>query len=327
MNERVLVTGAAGFLGRHLVRELLDRGYTVRALVRSARALEGTFGPNDRLEECVGDITQPEQVAEAVAGCAFVIHAAALASVHPARSDAHWQINLGGTQQVVKAAVQAGVRRLVYVGTANVFGFGPLHHPGDETHPYQGYRYGLDYMDSKRAATDWVLSQAWSGLPVVLVHPTFMLGPSLGARLTSGAMLAELAAGKIPAYPPGGKNYVHVADVAAATVNALKLGRTGESYILGNRNLSYRDAFRLMAAGLGTSPPPLPVPRPLMRFYGWWSERWARLTGQPGRLNPSMARVACDGHYFTCEKAVAELKMPQTSIEKAIEDALTESRP
>lgn len=185
-----------------------------------------------------------------------------------------------------------------------------------------GDRYGLDYMDSKRAATLCVLAEVQAGLPAVLVHPTFMIGPQQGARLTSGALLSAIASGRVPGYPSGGKNYVHVADVATATVNALTMGRLGESYILGHENLTYRDAFRLMADVLGVSPPWIALPGSLVKFYGRLCEWQARFTGQLADLNGPMALIACDGHYFNCQKAISELALPQTPLRRAIEDAI-----
>ncbi|WP_317039522.1 NAD-dependent epimerase/dehydratase family protein [Hymenobacter lapidarius] len=216
MLPRVLVTGANGFLGRHLVAELLRRGHPVRALVRPGR--EAAASPLPLLhtlpiEICEMDLAQTPghaALADAAAGCGAIIHAAALAQVNPARNPAVWAANLGGTELALRLARATGAARLVYVGTANVFGFGSRQQPGDETRPYAGRRYGLDYMDSKRAATDLVLQAvAREQLPAVLVHPTFMLGPG-DAKPTSGALLLELHAGRLPGYPRGGKNYVHV---------------------------------------------------------------------------------------------------------------------
>ncbi|MFD1470214.1 NAD-dependent epimerase/dehydratase family protein [Hymenobacter caeli] len=323
---RVLVTGANGFLGRHLVAELLRRGYPVRALVRPGRPSSPALPPLQALpvEVCEMDLSQPApkaELADAIGGCGAIIHAAAVAQVNPARSRAVRDTNLGGTEQALRLARKAGVERLVYVGTANVFGFGSKARPGDETRPYAGRRYGLDYMDSKRAAADRVLAAVGrEQLPAVLVHPTFMLGPG-DARPTSGALLLALRAGRLPGYPLGGKNYVHVQDVAVATVNALTQGRVGESYILGNENLSYREAFALMAELLGVGPPRWPVLPPLANCYGVLCDLKARLTGRPGPVNAAMAAVANDGHYFTAQKARAELALPQTPITQAVAEA------
>ncbi|GAC1374313.1 MAG: NAD-dependent epimerase/dehydratase family protein [Hymenobacter sp.] len=324
MPTTVLVTGANGFLGRHLVHELLRRNYAVRALVRPASRHSDRTLPalqNLPIDVREGDLTQPGTVAGLADGCGAIIHAAALAQVNPARSAAVWAVNYTGTETVLHLARQAGVGRLVYVGTANVFGFGTRQRPGDETHSYAGQRYGLDYMDSKRAATERVRRAAaeWR-LPAVLVHPTFMLGPG-DAKPTSNALLLELYHGRLPGYPAGGKNYVHVADVAVATVNALTRGRPGESYVLGHQNLSYREAFALMAGLMRVQPPRWPIPAVLARLYGAASELQTRLTGRPGSLNAAMAAVANDGHYFCAQKAVAELGLPQTPIEVAITEA------
>lgn len=324
MPMTVLVTGANGFLGRHLVAELLRRNYRVRALVRPAdQGGNSALPPLSSLPvECwEGDISQPATVAGAADGCGAIIHAAALARVNPARDPAVWAANYSGTETMLDLARRAGVTRFVYVGTANVFGFGPLTQPGDETRPFAGQRYGLDYMDSKRAATELVHRAAIvENLPAVLVHPTFRLGPG-DAKPTSNALLLELYRGRLPGYPAGGKNYVHVADVAVATVNALTRGRVGESYILGNQNLSYREAFQLIANTLGCRPPRWLIPPALTRLYGAAAGLTARLTGRPALVNPAMIAVANDGHYFSAQKAVAELALPQTPIQQAITEA------
>ena len=323
--QKILVTGANGFLGSHLVYELIARGYAVRALVRSATncpTISPLLTEKKSIEFWKGDLTQPDTMRGCAAGCAAIIHAAALASANPARNPALWAVNLGGTEIIIREAKQADVERFVYVGTANVFGFGTLDNPGDETRAFAGQRYSSDYMDSKVAATNAVLrAVSEHELPAVLVHPTFMLGP-MDAKPTSGQLLLELYRGRLVGYPPGGKNYIHVADVSVATVNALTMGRVGESYILGNRNLTYRDAFRLMATVMNVKPPRLLLPPALTRFYGAICDAQARLTGRPAMVNGSMMAIANDGHYFASEKAIAKLGLAQTPVEQAINEAL-----
>jgi len=322
MDGPVLVTGANGFLGRHVVAELLARGYGVQALLRPGTAPPFPVAWN--VSYCEADLARPtgrNELRSQAKGCAAIIHAAALAQVNPARSPAVWAANYVGTQNALRLARKARVQRFVYVGTANVFGFGTRQRPGDETRPYAGRCYGLDYMDSKVAATALVQRAVQrETLPAVLVHPTFMLGPG-DVKPTSNALLLELYRGRLPGYPPGGKNYVHVRDVAAATVNALTMGRVGESYILGNENLSYCEAFRLIGAVLGVPAPRWPIPSGLADLYGWVCDVKARLTGRPAQLNRAMAAVANDGHYFTPDKARRELALPHTPIETAVAEA------
>lgn len=312
---RVLLTGASGFLGSHVARQLLQRGYEVRALLRSGSST-GTLDSLD-IEYITGDIQDRATVVRAAEGCPYIIHAAALASVNPARNKAVWDINLNGTENILRAARLTDVERLVYVGTANVFGFGSKEQPGDETSAYMGGRYGLDYMDSKQAATQRVRQ---SGVLSVGVHPTFMLGP-MDHKPTSGALLLALYNGQLAGIPAGGKNYVHVADVATATVNALTMGQIGEQYILGNQNLTYTEAFGLMAEVMVCRIPTFRVPKNLAWAIGQLGGLQYRLTGQPARLNPAMVAVANDGHYFTVQKAIDELHLPQTPVRNAIRDA------
>ncbi len=315
----VLLTGANGFLGGHLCRQLLSRGYAVRAFVRAdsdQRALAGL-----PLDVWTGDLRDPANVRAATYGCDFIIHAGAVAQVNPARSQTIVDVNVGGTAAVLTAALQAGVERVVFVGTANVFGFGTKKKPGDELYPYMGKRYGLDYIDSKRAATDLVLqSVRQDDLPAILVHPTFMIGP-VDYKITSNALLLALYKNQLAGIPAGGKNYVHVDDVAAATINALTMGRIGQSYILGNQNLSYREAFALMADVMHTRLPTLFVPPVLAATIGRVSDWKTWLTGQLAQVNSSMTAVANDGHYFSAKRAVEELQLPQTPIRVAIEEA------
>ncbi|MDO7853892.1 NAD-dependent epimerase/dehydratase family protein [Hymenobacter convexus] len=322
MPGRVLVTGANGFLGRHLVEELARRGHAVRALLRPGTA--PPFPPKWNVEYCEEDLARPANISRLTNladGCECLIHAAALAQVNPARNPEVMLTNIGGTENALRMARKAGIKRFVYVGTANVFGFGTKRKPGDETWLYAGRGYGLDYMDSKVAATQLVLlAIQQEKLPAVLVHPTFMLGPG-DAKPTSNALLLELYHGRLPGYPPGGKNYVHVRDVAVATVNALTMGRVGESYILGNENLNYREAFALIAGVLGVAAPRWPIPAGLATIYGQLCDVKTKLTGRPAQLNAAMAAVANDGHYFTAQKARTELALPQTPITHAVAEA------
>ena len=134
-------------------------------------------------------------------------------------------------------------------------------------------------------------------------------------------MLLELFRGRVIGHPVGGKNFVHVRDVAVATVNALTQGRIGESYILGNQNLSYQEAFQLMAQLMHVSPPRWTIPPGLARLYGGLCDAWSGLSGRPGQLNSAMVAVANDGHYFCSQKAITELALPQTPIAEAIREA------
>jgi dihydroflavonol-4-reductase len=158
------------------------------------------------------------------------------------------------------------------------------------------------------------------GLPAVLVCPTFMFGP-YDSKPSSGAMLLAVVQGTLPFYTRGGKNFVDARDVAAATCNALKMGRVGESYIAGHKNLAYADLFKLIGQTLDAKPPRFRIPSPLVLSYGRLHSFLAPRLRYSPMISLPIARISCDGQYFSPAKAVAELQMPQTPLAVTIRDA------
>jgi dihydroflavonol-4-reductase len=222
---------------------------------------------------------------------------------------------------MIRAAEETGVDRFIYIGTANSFTPGSKQSPGDESGEYGCGKYGLDYMDSKFQAQALVLNAVRQrGFPALTVNPTFMIGP-YDATPSSGTMLIRLAQGRIPGYTGGGKCWCHVRDVAVAVVNALTMGRIGESYIAGNQNLDYGEFFALAARIMGVDPPKRKLPRPFVLASGAAASAAAGITGKPPLLSLAMARVGCDGHYYNPSKARRELAMPASSLEDAVSQA------
>lgn len=218
--------------------------------------------------------------------------------------------------------MKAQIKRMVYIGTANSFGFGPKEQPGDETKPYESAIYGLDYQDSKYHAQQFVLDQVKSeGLPAIIINPTFMLGP-YDSKPSAGAMILAIYHRKVPAFAPGGKNYVHVKDVATAIANALDgKGRVGECYIAGHQNLNFKEAFTKIAEITRVKPPAFSLPGWILKLYGRIGSAIGDITKKQPTVTYPMAKISCDEHYFTAAKAVRELDMPQTGIETAVKEA------
>ena len=205
--SRVLVTGADGLLGSHIVRRLLQSGkYTVRAFMlpnSKADTLDDLS-----IERSFGNILQYEEVKHAMLGCDYVIHSAALTDAWPDRSSIIWKVNMEGTQHVAKAVMELGLARMVHIGSASSFDPGTREAPADETAPFTRHQYGLDYVDSKQAARLWVLEKARSGeLPALIVHPTFMFG-EYDSNPGPGEMLLALYHGKMPFLATRGKDFV-----------------------------------------------------------------------------------------------------------------------
>lgn len=315
----VFVTGAAGLLGSHVTRELLLRNYSVVAFVENGKEPETLSGLTD-VTFVYGNILNKEEVLAASAGCDYIIHAAASTAVMPARSQIINSVNITGTQNIINASLTHSVKKLIYVGSANTFGYGGLDDPGNETKPFCGGKFGLDYIDSKFEAHQRVMNAVkYNNLPAVIVCPTFMLG-KYDSKPGSGAMVVSVHSEKLPGYSAGGRNYVYVADVAVAIVNAIELGKVGESYILGNKNMDYKTAFGLIAKTIGSKAPAIKMPKFVVLSYGALCSFISTVFKKPMPVNFQMARIANEGFYYDCTKAVTELRMPQTQIETAISE-------
>lgn len=317
--KKVFVTGADGLLGSNLVRELLNRGYAVRAFLQAGRKVNTLEGLN--VERYEGDLLNKESIHKGMEGCDYVIHAAASTSIWPTRNELVRKINIEGTRYVAESAITYGVQRMVYVGTANSYGFGTKEEPGHEQNPYCAHKYQLDYMDSKYEAHQLLLWYVQQGLNAIVVNPTFMIG-AYDSGPSSGAMIVAICKRRVKGYTSGGRNYIYVKDAVAAIVNGLTMGRKGEGYILGNSNLNYREIFEKIASVAGVKPPRVPVPNWLVLVAGQLASVKAMYSNKAPMLSHNMAKIAVDTHYFTAQKAIEELKLPQTPVEEGIKEAV-----
>jgi len=317
--KRILVTGADGMLGSNLVRELLKRNYTVRAFLQPGRQVKTLNGLT--IEKYEGDLLDKSSVEAAMQDCQYVIHAAAHTGIWPTRSEVIRNVNLKGTEHIVSTAFALQVERLVFVGTANSYGFGSKQNPGTEKNPYAGAVYGLDYMDSKYQAHQLVLKYVALGLKAIVVNPTFMIGP-YDSGPSSGAMIVAICKNKVKGYARGGRNYICVCDAVVGIANALTMGRIGEGYLLGNRNLNYKEIFSTIARVANVKAPVIGVPGWILLAVGCWASFIASISKKKPLLSYNMAKIAVDEHYFTAQKAVDELHLPQTPVEVGIKESI-----
>jgi dihydroflavonol-4-reductase len=314
----VLVTGADGFLGSNIVRALLDKGHSVRALLEPARDTHTLDGLD--IEFARGDLFDPPSRRAALEGAGAVIHTVASTAVWPSRNPRLAPLNIGVALELAKDAKAAGATRFVHIGTANSFAAGSKERPGTEEGPYDAARFGLDYQDTKREAQERLLALGEDGPEIVIVNPSFMFGP-YDSKPGSGEMLIQVARGAVPGASPGGRCFADVRDVAAGAVAALERGRPGSCYILGGENLSYAELFAKIAAVTGTKAPRITMPAPLVLAFGWLSERGAAIGGKQPKVSLAMARIACEGQYYSSAKARSELGYTIHPIDRAIADA------
>ena len=318
--KKVFVTGADGMLGSMICRVLLAEEYEVTALRLKGSSSSTLDGLNLKIVE--GDVLDRDFIFEQVKTADAVIHVAAMTNVWPRRIEKVKAVNIQGTRNI-KDAVQAyGLERMVFIGSASSFKEGPKDKPGNEESGFKGDRFGMDYIDSKYEAQQFLVkAHEEEGFPVIVVNPTFMIGP-YDSGPSSGIMVLNLYKNKVPGYNTGGKNFVYSGDVAQAAVNALTKGRLGQCYIAGNQNLEYREFFEKTAQVMNKKFSLKKIPNSLVLAFGALNSAVARLTKKPPVLSYGMAEVAQMDQYFDCSKAVNELDMPQTPIEEGIRQCL-----
>ena len=250
-SEFVLVTGATGFIGSHLCRALAAEGRHVRALHRRTSSVHALDGVGVDLR--VGDILDPASLEPALRGVSLVFHAAAQ-SAYWRRPQDVLQAAVDGTRNVVEAACQSGVRRVVLTSSVAALGVPAPDCLLDESHffnlPQGRFLYGYSKSRSEEAAR----RAAGPDLELVIVNPSIVLGAGDINRI-SGSIILESARGRAFVYTDGGANYVHIDDVTAGHLAAAARGRPGERYILGGANLTHRQALTEVARIVGRRPP------------------------------------------------------------------------
>jgi len=318
--DRVLVTGASGFIGSAVTRQLVAREQEVVALVEPG-ADTGNLDGLD-VKQVVGDLRNPESVQKAVSGCRAVFHVAALYRFWASDPDAFYDINVGGTKNVLGAASEAGVERMVYTSTVGTLGL--EHVSGDQaaderSFPDVRHLYG-SYKRSKYVAEHEVLRAIAEGLPASLVLPTFPLGPGDRAPTPTGRLILDFLNGRIPGYVDTVLNVAHVDDVAAGHLLALERGRTGRSYILGGENLTLQRMLAELAAITGLPVPRIRVPRSLSLAVAAVSEA---VEGKLLHRHPSVpleaARMSTSQMSFDDGRARAELGYAPRPAAEALE--------
>ena len=317
-----LVTGASGFVGSAVARALVAAGEPVRALVRhrSVRAL-----PTDLpLEAVVGDLDEPASLARAVKGCSAVFHVAADYRLWVPKPAAMYRTNVEGTRALLRAAAEAGVRRIVYTSSVATLGLSKDGGPADESTPATlGDMIG-HYKRSKYLAEQAVREMvAQDGLPAVIVNPSAPIGPRDSRPTPTGRMVLEAARGRMPAYVDTGLNVVHVDDVAAGHLLAFERGQIGERYILGGHNMALGEILALIARLVGRRPPRIRLPAAALLPVALVAEAAARLrrAGEP-LVTTDSVRMARKRMYFSSAKAERTLGYRARPAEAALGDAI-----
>jgi dihydroflavonol-4-reductase len=311
-----LVTGATGFLGWHVARLLIERGYSVRALVRP-----GSHVAELPVEIASGDLRDRESLERAVAGCGLVYHVAADYRLWAKNPHELYDSNVEGTRHLLAASQKAGVERIVYTSTVGCIGV-PHDGIGDETIPVSLDDMAGDYKRSKFLAEQVALEFARGGLPVVIVNPTAPIGDHDVKPTPTGKIVLDFLNGDMPAFIDTGLNVVDVRDTAAGHLLACERGRPGERSILGSENLTLAQILQRLAAITGRKAPTMKLPYAVAYAAGVCSTAWAGVTGRPPRVPLAGVRMARKKMWVTHEKARRELGFEPGPAEAALRRAV-----
>ena len=308
---RAFVTGATGLLGGNLVRQLVQEGHQVTALVRSrTKAQQVLVGLDIAIIE--GDIADVAAFEAALAGHDVVFHTAAFfreyyqPGVH---GDPLQKLNVDATIALLEAAERQGVRRVIHTSSNGVIGARANGAPADESDAPDAYALANGYFKSKVLAEKAIAEfLTRSSLDVVLILPGWMFGPGDAAPTSSGQIVLDFMARRLPGIIPGGGAPVDARDVAQAMIAAATRGRTGERYIVGgDRYVPFAELFALLSQTTGVAAPKLRIPYVATLAYAFVSELYGRITGKPVLATVSGVRTLFERRPTNSAKAVREL--------------------
>ena len=306
----ILITGASGFVGAAVVRQLLQAGHEVRALVRPTSSR--TNLARLPVEVARGDLRDASSLRRAMSGIRFVFHVAADYRLWARHPQEIVETNVEGTRALMDAALRAGVERIVYTSSVATLKARPDGAPSDETVPLDPNAAVGAYKYSKVVAERLVESMvAEHKLPAMIVNPSTPIGPRDVRPTPTGRIIVE-----------AGLNLVHVDDVAIGHLLALDKGRIGQRYILGGQDVLLGDMLREIARQTGRSPPKLRLPRPLIFPIAYAAEAVAYFTDREPFVTTTGLRLAKDRMFFTSKKAERELGYRARPYSEAIGEAI-----
>src|SRR5580704_1039542 len=316
-----LVTGATGFLGSHVARQLVGAAQSVRVLVRPNSNLEALAGLH--VEYFEGDLRDQESLERAMHGVRRVFHVAADYRLWTPRPDEIYEINVEGTRKLLAAAQRARVERIVYTSTVATIAV-----PRNGALPNEDTQATLDemighYKRSKFLAEQVAVEAVSAGLPVVIVNPTAPVGPWDWKPTPTGRIILDFLKGKMPAYVDTGLNVAPVEDIAAGHLLAAEKGRVGQRYILGGRNMTLKQILDALSAITGRPAPRVRLPHAIALAAGYADQLFSRLAGREPQIPVEGVKMSRHRMFVESDKAARELGYKPTSVEAALERAVT----
>jgi dihydroflavonol-4-reductase len=314
-----LVTGAAGFLGSHITRQLVARGEDVRVLLRPSsqnRAIADL-----PLEYVTGDLRDTASLDRAMQSVRRVFHVAADYRLWAKRSREIYDSNVGGTKNILAAAKRAGVQQFIYTSTVATLAVDRPALPNESTDAKLEEMVG-HYKRSKWMAEREALNAAKDGLPVIVAMPTTPVGPWDWKPTPTGKIILDFLNGKMPGYVETGLNFVGVEECAAGHLLVADKGKTGERYLLGGENLTLKQMFDTLAKITGLPAPTLKIPHGLALGAAYASTVFSRMIGKAPGITIEGVKIAQHMMFVDCTRAQRELGFKPGSVAAALERAV-----
>ncbi|MFZ0545965.1 MAG: SDR family oxidoreductase [Candidatus Promineifilaceae bacterium] len=314
---KAFITGGTGFIGANLVDALNQQGISARVLRRDSSSLVALEGLT--YESAVGDILQsPAELAEQMAGCDWVFHVAAVSDYWRQGTEWLYKVNVEGTKNVLAAAQLAGVGRFVFTSSLAAMGLPKFGQQLDESSQFNLEPEQFPYGHSKHLAEIEVRKAVDAGLKAIIVNPSVVLGPR-DINEISGSIVLEAARGRLRFFPPGGVNFVDVADVAAGHIAAARQGQPGERYILGGIDLSHKEAVTTICKTIGKPPPKLHIPRWVLPIAALGVSVGRLFLGNKIPMDANQVRMSGATIYADIRKAKEDLNLPQTPFKTTVQ--------
>ncbi len=317
----ILVTGGAGFLGSHLVMQLLDAGQSIRVLERPGAKVDHL--PLDRIELVSADIRDESAVREAARDCEYVYHLAADANLWRRDREEFDRINRLGTVHVMRAARDNGAKRILYTSTESILSSRDSNGGAVERLRLKASDMIGPYCLSKFHAEEEVFRLVEEGAPIIVVSPTLPVGPGDRGQTPPTRMSVAFCRGELPAYLDCRFNLIDARDVATGMILAMEKGRTGVRYLLGGENIRLSDWLSILGEEAGQPVPRWKVPYSLALLVAWFSERWADyVSGKIPMATITGVRLTRRNMFFDPSASLKELGLHPRPIREAARDAV-----
>jgi len=316
---KTLVTGAAGFLGSHLTRQLVARGADVRVLLRPSSSNRAIADLS--LEYMTGDLRDTASLDRAMAGVQRVFHVAADYRLWSRRSQDIYDSNVGGTKNLLEAAKRVGVEQFVYTSTVATIAVDRPEHPNEFTEAKLDEMVG-HYKRSKWLAEKEVRDAAKQGFPAIVAMPTTPVGPWDWKPTPTGKIILDFLNGKMPGYVETGLNFVGVEECAAGHILVSEKGTVGERYLLGAENLTLKGVLDVLAEITGLPAPSLKIPHGLALGVAYAETAFSRLIGREPQIPIEGVKIAQHMMFVDCSRARRELGFQAGPVSVAFERAV-----